>query len=141
MKINFRLIAKIGLLLVVMGFFMPIACDKNGFEIANSMMKSDSNTLYGLLMYVMFASAAAGVIIGIFLLMRRKLNSTIDWLVVILCIVSGVIVYVNRFGGKSLGDLFNGKSLGDMQTGAYLIFAGWIVSAVAQVISTINKEK
>jgi hypothetical protein len=141
MKINFRLIAKIGLLLVVIGFFMPIACNDTGFEIANSMMKKDSSTVYGLLMYLMFASAVAGVIVGVFLLMRRKINSNVDWIAIAVCVVSGVIVYVNRFGGKSLGDLFNGKSLGDMQTGAYLIFAGWIVAAVAQIISTVNKEK
>jgi nitrate reductase gamma subunit len=128
MKWNFRLIGKIGLLLVVFGFFMPIACDRNGFQIAEFMMKND-RTLEGLLLYVLVISAAIGVVIGIFLLMRRAVNSSIDWAVIIACIASGLIVY---FGST--------KNKPELQSGAYLILAGWITALAAQIISKISRE-
>ncbi|MDR0321527.1 MAG: hypothetical protein LBI28_08490 [Treponema sp.] len=128
MVINFRLIAKVGLLLVIIGLFMPVACDKNGFEIADYMMNHD-RTLDGLLMYLVIVSAAIGVIVGIFLLMRKKINSTVDWFAIIVCIASGVIVYVRQFDEGP-----------DLQTGAYMILAGWIIAMASQVISKINRE-
>ena len=129
MKLSFRLIAKIGLLLVIIGFFMPIACDLNGFQIAEKMMNNDKGVLGGLLMYLMIASAGAGVIVGVFLLMKKKMNPTIDWVTIVICIAAGLIVYFRNIEGAEL------------QPGAYMIAAGWIVALTSQVISKVNKEK
>jgi len=126
---NFRLISKIGLLLVVIGFFMPVACGRTGFQIAEFMMKNN-NTIQGLLTYVLFFSAVIGVVIGALLLTgKASIGSNIDLIVIVVCIASGLIVY--------FGSLKNNVQLNN---GAYVILAGWIVALVSQVLSITKRE-
>jgi len=129
---NFRLIGKIGLILVIIGFFMPIACDQNGFKIAEYMVKNDKANIVidGILLYLVFVSAAIGIIIGVLLLANRGTSSTVDWITIIVSIASGVIVYVKHLKGGP-----------DLQNGAYVILAGWIVAFVCQLISTMRRER
>ena len=133
---SFRAIAKFGLLLVIIGFFMPVACDRTGFEIAEYCMKShrDGTTLNGLLMYVTFMSAVVGVAIGVLLIIKKKksLDPKIDWIIIIACIASGLIVYFNT----ALSDQ-NIK----LQTGAYFILIGWVGALAAQILSKLKREK
>ncbi|MDR0313837.1 MAG: hypothetical protein LBI14_09595 [Treponema sp.] len=128
MKLSFRVLAKFALLLVVIGFCMPIACDQNGFELADFMMQSDK-TFEGLLFYLLFISAVAGVIIGVLLLMKIKLNPIIDWIAIGVCIASGLIIYFRLFN--------NGP---DLQSGAFMILIGWIAALALQVFSKVKKE-
>jgi hypothetical protein len=107
---------------------MPISCEMNGFQLANIMMNYDG-TATALLLYLLFISAVAGVIIGILLLMEKKVKIFVDWIILIACIGSGLFVF--------FGSVNNGPSL---QTGAYVILIGWIVALLAQIISTIKKE-
>jgi len=132
--LNFRLLGKIGFLLVVIGFFMPVLkvliFEGSGFKIAGSMLDSDKNALSGILMYLVFFSAVAGLAIGAMLLMKKSLNPTIDWAVIAVCIVSGLIVYFRHMDSRAL----------KLQSGAYAILIGWIVALVFQLISKVNKE-
>ena len=129
-SVNFRTLAKIGLLLVVIGFFMPVACDRNGFEIAKALNKADE-TVSAILLYVLFASAAAGVAVGVLLLMKNKIKAYVDWVCLLACIGSGLALYLPRLDDKIKLDL---------QAGAYFILLGWIVSLAAQIVSKLNKE-
>jgi hypothetical protein len=126
---SFRIIGKIGLVLVVIGFFMPIACDQSGFKIAEYMVKND-NVIDGILLYLVFVSAAIGIFIGVLLLANRGVSSTADWITVIVSIASGIFVYVKHLKGGP-----------DLQNGAYVILAGWIVAFVFQLISTMRRER
>jgi predicted MFS family arabinose efflux permease len=128
MKISFRIIAKFALLLVIFGFFMPIACDMNGFKLAQFMTDNDK-TFEGLLMYLLFISAAAGVVVGVLLLLRKSINVNVDWLIIGVCIASGLIVYFTQL-----------KDGPDLQNGAYVIVAGWIIALVAQIYSGVKGE-
>ena len=128
---SFRVIAKLALILVIIGFFMPVACDRTGLQIADFYMDRDS-PINGILMYITFLSAIIGVAIGILLLMRKRLASNIDWIVIIACIASGLIVYFST----ALSD----QNI-RLQTGAYLILAGWIVALAAQLYSKMKREK
>ena len=127
MKRTFRIIGKIGLLVVIFGFFMPIACDQNGFQLANLMM--EDAVVSGLLLYLLILSAVVGAVIGVLLLMKKNVKPIVDWILVIVCIVSGLVVYFTQ--------LSNGLEL---QYGAYIILAGWIIALVAQIISKIKRE-
>ena len=127
MNLSFRLISKIGLLLVIFGFFMPIACERNGFQIAKFMMDTDNN-LAGMLIYLLFACALVGTAIGAMLLTNKSVNPSIDWAVIILCIVSGLIVYFKNLDGLKL------------QNGAYVILVGWIVALGAQILAKLKGE-
>jgi chromate transport protein ChrA len=128
MKLSFRTIAKLGLLLVIIGFLMPIACDMNGFQLANYMTKNEQ-VFEGLLFYLLFVSAVIGLIIGALLLMKKNVNPNIDWLVIVVCIATGLFLYFTQF-----------KNNVDLQNGAYVILTGWIISLVFQIVSVIKKE-
>jgi len=129
MKLNFRMIGKIGFIVVLIGFLCPIACDYNGFQIANSLIDNNS-AMSGLLFYLMALSAVAGAVIGVLLLMKKNVKPIVDWIVVIVCIASGLIVYFTQIRSNSI----------DLQYGAYIILVGWIIALCAQVISHIKKE-
>jgi len=128
MNINMRIIAKIGLLLVVIGFFMPIACDRNGFQIAEHLMKHDQ-TFEGILAYLLFASAVAGVVIGVLLIMNNSVNLSMDLAAIAVCAASAIILYLRLF-----------KDNVNLQNGAYVILTGLIAAVVFQVISFVKKE-
>jgi len=128
MKLSFRTIGKFGLLLVIIGFFMPIACDRNGFQLANYMTENDQ-VFEGLLFYLLFISAVVGVIIGALLLMKKEVNPTIDWITIAVCIASGLYIYLTQF-----------KDGPDLQNGAYVILIGWIAALVLQIVSKVKKE-
>ena len=121
---NFRIIAKFALLLVFFGFFMPIACDANGFQLAVGLI----GTGFGLLLSIMFISAVFGIIIGILLLYtKRNIKENIDWIVIFVCIISGILAF-SMIGFESL------------QIGAYIIIIGWIMALCYQIISKIKKK-
>jgi len=128
---NFRLIAKLGLLLVVIGFFMPVACNRTGFQIAEFFMKND-NTFQGILTYLIFASAILGVVLGVLALARVSIGvgSSADLVLIIISIASGLIVY---FGTLQ-------KNRIELENGGYVILAGWIVALVFQVLSIMKRE-
>jgi len=125
---SFRLIAKLGLLLVIIGFFMPVACNRNGLEIANFMV-NNKHVVEGLLTYVLLISAIIGVLIGVSIIMNKGVSKSLDWLVIIVCIASGLIVY--------LGSL---KNIPKLQTGAYVILIGWIIALGGQLLSSMKNE-
>ena len=124
---NFRTIGKIGFLLVIIGFFMPLACDMNGLQLADYMMEDDM-VFDGLLFYLLLISAIAGLALAVLFLMKKNVPIIVDWIILLVCIVSGLIVYF-----KHLSEL-------ELQQGAYFIFVGWIVALIPQIISKIKKE-
>jgi len=121
MKLSLRTIGKIGFLLVIIGFLMPVACDQNGFEIANFMMKNDE-FIACILLYILFISAVVGCFFGVLLIQRKRVQLSLEWVVLIACIASGLIVY-----------FMNLKNI-KLQTGAYVILTGWIVALIGQLI-------
>jgi MFS family permease len=124
--LNFRVIGKISLLLVVFGFFMPIACDMNGFQIAENLRDVGYNSS-AVFLYVVFISALAGCIIGALLLMKKEVGISFDWICLPVCIGSGLFVYF---------DLLRDNEF-KLQSGAYIILVGWGVSLIAQLISLV----
>jgi hypothetical protein len=125
MRLSFRTIAKFCFLLVIIGFFMPICCDQNGFELANSDAASSSLTMA---LYVLFVSAVAGLIIGVFLLMKKNIPIFVDWLIILVCVLCGLIPFF-----KNMEDY-------EFQTGVYIILVGYTLILITQVISSIKKE-
>jgi len=129
MKLNFRIIGKFMFLLVIIGFFMPIACDQNGFQLARTLKDADS-TVDAIFLYLLFFSAVAGFLIGLLLLMKNGVKPVFDWLFLLVCIGSGLFVYFNSLRSNEI----------DLQQGAYIILVGWIVVFIFQIVSTTKKE-
>lgn len=126
MKINFRRIGQFCLLLVIIGFCCPIACDNNGFQIANDAAGPD---LKGAL-YVLFIFAIIGVVIGLILMANKKIPIIVDWLVTLTCMGCGLIPFfanINEWGRY-------------YQAGAYLILVGVILSFVFLLIASFTGD-
>jgi uncharacterized protein YacL len=126
---NFRLIGKFCLLLVIIGFFMPMACDKNAFQLVdNGMLKTEGIAA----IYAAFIAAIVGLIIGALLLAKKGIPVFVDWIITI--IVSGTVIILFCYAGygQGYGSYF--------QSGAYVALTGSIVTLIAQIISAIKKE-
>jgi hypothetical protein len=110
-----RMLSKFALLLVIIGFFMPITCKLNAFEIAHI---ANSN-LMTFCVYAIFILSCIGVFIGLLLLMKVNVPMKYDWFVILGII--GIILYF-IFSGNSQGNssTFSLKP----QEGAYVILAG-----------------
>ena len=118
---SFRIIGKFGFLLVIMGFFMPIACDMNAFQLVEYL---DSTST--ILLFTLFTFAIIGVIIGVLLLMRKDVPIIVDWIIIAACIGVGI-------GLMSKNEL-------ELQYGAYVIMSGIGVPLIAQIISLFLRE-
>ena len=138
LKVSFRTFGKIGFLLVVIGFFLPISSvgigklqlsGNNGFDLAKALNRGD-DTLLAILVYVVFAAAIAGVLVGALLFLKNKIKVYVDWVCLLACIGSGLIVYLPKLD----------DNITKLQTGGYIILIGWVIALAAQIISRVNKE-
>jgi len=125
MKLNFRVLAKAGFLLVFLGFFMPMSCNLNGFQIAEVMSGFSS-----ILMYLMFLAAVAGIVVGILLLLNKEILPVIaEWIILGVCVGSGIILYLSTLG----------KGI-TYQIGSFVVLLGWIVAIAGHLIAKKNGE-
>ncbi|MCL2765005.1 MAG: hypothetical protein FWD40_06965 [Treponema sp.] len=133
---NSRAISKIGFLLVIIGCFMPMfsitlffrPIQMNGFEYASAAFELGS-AIHGILMYLSFASAIIGLIIGILLLVKKGVPIIIDWAAIIVCF--GIIIFL------SIDGVTGGATL---QSGIYLIIFGLVIALIGQIISITKKD-
>ena len=132
-KKNLKTASKIALLLVIIGFFCPVSCDLNGFEIAAKMRVGDVGSdcfIAMLAMYALFIAAAVSIVMTATLLILKKNTSTtaLDWVLLLISIAGGLTAYFSCFDNV------------DLQYGAYLITAGWIASFILLLWSCLKKE-
>ena len=117
---SLRAIGKVGFLLAIMGFFMPMACDMNGFQLAHNFGGTWAVLLYGL-----FISALFGLIIGALLVSKKNVPVIADWIALIGCFGTGIaLLIINEF---------------ELQYGAYVLGAGCIIAFVLQIVSAEKK--
>ena len=128
MKINFRIIAKLCLLLVIIGFCMPMACDQNGFDLATGDWASGQLKAA---LWILFISAVIGLLLGVVLLLKKKIPVIVDWVIIAAGVVSAMIPFF--YNMNDYGDFY--------QSGITLILVGLGLALVGQVVSLVNKEK
>ena len=136
-KTTLRILSKIGLLLVIIGFFMPVACNQNGFELAK-MAASGPRGASGLTIafYALFAFACLGAILLFVIASKKNVPMGWDWFATLGAIVSAVIVYVQMSDNlPSRGALFD-----VLQSGAYVIMCGLAVSLIVLFMASSAKE-
>jgi hypothetical protein len=126
MSVNFRVIAKFSFLLVFIGFFMPMCCDRNGFQLADSgMIKSEA--IFAI--YAIFVSSIIGLILGVLLLLKKPVPIIIDWIVTGFCFLCTVIAFY--IAGIADGNIKY------FQSGVYMVLVGAILVMLAQIVSTM----
>jgi len=130
MSVNFRVIGKFCFLLVIIGFFMPMACDANGFQIANSGNLSSSGIFA---IYASFIGAIVGLLIGILLLLKKGVPALIDWIPVLLCFICIISLFCYIGFKQGYYRYF--------QPGVYVVLIGSILALVCQIISAVRREE
>jgi hypothetical protein len=126
---SLRAIGKFCFLLVIIGFFMPIACQQNGFQLANLFIQMDSAAT-GFLLYGLFITAIIGLIIGVLLMLKKNVPNIVDWIILLVCICCGLVVYFGALSEMEVG----------IESGAYFILIGWISILILQIASTVKKS-
>lgn len=182
MKLSFRHFGKIGFILVIIGFLLPISGNLNGFQLASSMMNNisffeimsclllicfatgitfggigllipvailfsipfqnnqngfqfvlsfiNNLNLDGILFCMFFLYAIVGIIFGVVMSFRKKIEPLADWVIIVLCIGCGLTLYFRLFNDNAAV----------LQYGAFVILGGWIIALVFQILSKMKKE-
>ena len=120
MRFSFRTFGKFGFLLAIMGFFMPVACDMNAFQIIEYVDSTSAILIIGL-----FIFAIIGFALGLILL-KKAVPIFADWIIVA--------------GSIGMGIALLSRNELELQYGAYVMISGFVVALITQIISTVMRE-
>ena len=130
MRAKWLKFSKFSLLLVCLGFFMPVSCDMNGVDLAR-MFNSMDSTGHAILIWLVLISAVISILISLFHKDKVEEESiALDWL----CLSSSV-----SGGLFSLGRM--DREYFNLQVGAYIIIVGWIFSLTFLMLATCSKRE
>lgn len=127
MKSKFLLLSKISLVLVCIGFFMPVSCNLSFADMVSISVKG-SFSFWVIPVTLIFVAAILSILISIWHKNNFKNESLVlDWILLVLSTSSGCTFFLyNRYG---------------LQYGAYVIISGWILSLIFLLLATILKNK
>jgi len=129
-----RILSKTGLLMVMIGFFMPVACNLNGFEMARYASTFDSGiNLLTVSLYGIFIFSCLGVILLLLIAFGKQFSIKWDWVASIGTVIFAIIAFTNLNGGK---DNWSGNIF---QSGAYFILIG-IIASICFLFMCNNKS-
>ena len=131
-KISMRIISKVGLLLVVIGFFMPITCNMNGFKLVENSSNYGGSAILTMGLYGIFVFSCMGCVLLLLLLMKKAISYKLDWVAIIGVAASVIVVFAK---------IDNSIGRTKYQSGAYLIIAGLIVAIVFAILALGKKRK
>ena len=118
------MVSKLLLILVIIGFFMPVCCDQTGPDL----IKHDKTALYGWMLVV-------AVVLSVASLVMIKADSTL------LPIIEGVVVIATVLIAQTR--MNNGISFGGimdyLDAGGYMIFYSSIAALICGVVSMFLK--
>ena len=129
-KSTIRIIGRLALLLVAVGFFMPVGCETTGFNFANNALNAESINIAGLILYCLFVISLLGGLLLIPILMNLKINLLFDWISSLVPIVCAIYLAVEYSG-----------FLSSLLTGGYLIIIGLFYSFLTIAAVTLFPEK
>lgn len=127
MRSKFLMLSKISLVLVCIGFFMPVSCDLSCADMISISLKG-SFSFWVIPITLIFVSAIFSIFISIWHKNKLKNESLVlDWILLVLS-TSGCtfLCLCSRRG---------------LQYGAYVIISGWILSLIFLLLATIFKNK
>lgn len=132
-KTKLRIASKTCLLLVIMGFFMPVACDLNGFDLAKRLTSGQAGpdlNFLGWALYALFAFACLGVILLFVLASKKNPHIGWDWFAELGAVISAAAALVKKPGDKASG----------FQAGAYVILCALALSLIILIMASGAKN-
>lgn len=113
--------SKTALLLVCIGFFMPVSCNGNGVDLTRMFWNMEAKQ-YAIFMALVFIAAILSIIFSLFHKDSLEDESlAVDWILLGASVLGGVF---------SLGRICMNYSFQFLQIGAFVIIAGWILSVI-----------
>ena len=108
---------------------MPMGCDMNGFQLANNGMLIPIGVFA---VYAGFILAIVGLLVGLLLVLKKRVPVVVDWLVTLSCFacIFPLLFYTGIIEGY----------IEYFQSGTYIILIGSIITLLTQIISTYKKE-
>jgi len=158
-RITARILSKLGLLLVVVGFFMPVVSKTNVFEAMSKLSELSRGAKewginlnigsYIFLVYLIFIAAVFGVILLYLLKQGKSISFKLDWASVL--ITNGsflIILFLLNNELASLMDFFDSDESDSIlkyikeyvQVGGYFIITGLLSSIVFLLIASFMKD-
>lgn len=121
--------SKIGFLLIIFGFMMPVSCNQNGLQIINYAFNAKA-TLLALVLIGLFIFSLIGLVISIINSMKKTNDKYLVYQILssFLSPLMGLIAYIK------------GKGQFSPNIGVYIIALGWYL-AIAFSISEYYKTK
>jgi hypothetical protein len=137
MRRKWIIFSKLALLLVCIGFFMPMSCNQNGVELTKYCFEEAkdgediTSFIIAICICLIFVAAILSIVIS--LLRIKKLNEyslIADWILLGSSVFSGVFSFLAYFNRIRL----------ELQIGAYLIVAGWLLSAILLLFASRSSQ-
>ena len=162
-RLNLRILSKVGLLLVAIGFFLPVVSDTNVFTAMNYLSELSHRaktwginldfSSYIFQVYLIFLASVISVITLILLKSGKIISFGFDWIIVLVS-TGNFFIIVFRLNSKldtlmsyvgSRAKNISGRSILNyiqeyVQVGGYLIIIGLIVSLAFLVIASFMKN-
>ena len=124
----FKIFSKVALCLVIFGFFQPVACEQQGFELAESLIEmGETNYLISAIgLYITFFAAAISILYTLILLIAKKdvcasKVNKFDFVFIFLSIIGGLVTFlfiITEFEFEFINH------------GFYIIASGWLLSLI-----------
>ena len=129
-----KILGEIALLVAIVGFFQPVACEQKGPELTKYLFNMGTTesivAAIGLIALVIFA--ALGLIIGVCkLAMKKNDSASTELICTILSIAGGAVTFLSFFKQIST-DVF--------EYGAYMILVSLILALVFFIIAKFSKN-
>ena len=158
-KLTARTLGKVGLLLVAIGYFMPIASgtSMNVFAVVSNLSEISSWLgidlgFYIFLVYLIFISSVVGGILLILQYSGKPISIKFEWAAVIAAIISFIILLIRIYSAlnelmESISDSYfgvedvSGNILEYVGFGGYLIVIGLFASFLFMLIASDSKEE
>ncbi len=142
-------ILRLGILLVLIGFFAPLGCDTNGRQIAqgilgyehqagNARFLSSIENSYGYVLFGVFAFALSGLIFTFLFKANYNYLSGSICLAVSLALLTIVLLRLKTFLDSGLVNFALKIFPIKMQIGSYSIAAGYMVGAIGFALKTLK---
>jgi uncharacterized protein YacL len=151
-KLTARILSKICLFLVAIGFFMPFARKMNVFGLINDLSKAASWLdidigSYKFLIYLIFISSVIGVLIGVLLIYFLLAGKSLSLDLYTVLIANGsfliLLIRLNNLAKEVMGSFGSSSSeiknfiSNNLEFGAYLIIIGLILSFIFMLIALL----
>ncbi len=130
MRKNFLIIFKIGLLIVLVGFFCPVSCNMNGWEIIRFSFKTQIIIILGIPLAVILLFS----ILALFFTKNDDSKNQDFWLLFLPNFLAAFFLIMYYRNGISGGTVV-------LNFGFYVMVLGYILSLVSLICASFCKDK